>query len=123
MPYTTLREAGTCVRRREIFTGNNIYGRWYSDDSGDHRWYVVFSYGSHFPMYIWDVDTVMWYGNRDRYSSTTSRHQSACAPPHVDAWYDTDMMQKFATFGVVQVTKARMMNAPSVMGVVRDVAA
>lgn len=108
MPYTTLREAGACVRRKEVFTGNNIYGRWDSDNAGVHRRYIVYSYGTHFPMYIWDEDTGLWYGNSDRYSCTTSRHQSACAPPHIAAWYDTARMQQFAVYGVVPVIKARI---------------
>jgi hypothetical protein len=122
MTYTTLREAEQCVRRKEEFTGNNIYARWMYEDKTlpnqelcpmnvEPVRYVVYSYGTHFPMYIWDRDTGMWYGNKDKYSSTTSRHQSACHPPHVDAWYDTAMMEVLARAGMVGATKARVLDA------------
>lgn len=122
MTYTTLREARACVRYRTEFTGNNIYGRWIYDDKTIPNQelcptgavparYVVYSYGTHFPMYIWDGSTGMWYGNKDKYSCTTSRHQSACSPPHVDAWYDTHMMEVLARTGFVGAVKARVIDA------------
>lgn len=107
MPYTTLREAGECVRRKQIFTGNNVYGRWFSDGGSDH-WYVVFSYGTHFPMFLFDMATEQWFGNRERYSRTTSRHQGACSPPHIDHWLDTPDMQRLACSGLRQCLKARL---------------
>lgn len=107
MPYTTLREAGACVRRKEIFTGNNVYGRWFGD-GGPDAWYVVFSYGTHFPMYLYDRSTEQWFGNRDRYSVTTSRHQTACSPPNVHHWLDTTDMQRLVCNGVRGLIKARL---------------
>lgn len=135
MTYTTLREAGALVRRKEEFTGNNVYGRWHYDGDADlpnqkltptgavPSRYVVYSYGTHFPMYIFDAVTEQWFGNLDKYSSTTSRHQSACHPPNVHVWYDTGMMQKIAMFGFVPTVQARLTTAPSMMSVVRDAAA
>jgi len=39
--------------------------------------YVVFSYGSHFPVAVRRRNNdAPWYINTDRYSATTSRHQS-----------------------------------------------
>lgn len=56
--------------------------------------YVVYSYGSHFPMYIFDYKTYQWYGNDDKYSSTTSRHQSYARPRGVEiTYFDTAMMR------------------------------
>ena len=42
--------------------------------------YVVYSYGEHFPMYIYDHQSEMWFGNSDRYSPTTTRHQTLAQP-------------------------------------------
>lgn len=124
--YTTLREAGLLVYRKQEFTGNNVYARWHSSDAEDlpsrHSRYVVYSYDTHFPMYIFDQDTEQWFGNIDTYSPTTSRHQSACHPDRVDYWYDTGMMQKIAMFGLIPTVQARLTTAPSMMGVVREVA-
>ena len=45
--------------------------------------YVVYSYGEHFPIYVYDYQLEMWFGNYDKYSSTTSKHQTM-ARPEVD---------------------------------------
>ena len=45
--------------------------------------YVVYSYGEHYPIYVYDYQLEMWFGNYDKYSSTTSRHQTM-ARPEVD---------------------------------------
>lgn len=126
MTYTNLRDAGRLVRYRDEFTGNNIYARWHSSDADHlperHRRYVVYSYGTHFPMYIYDEDTGMWFGNNDKYSVTTSKHQSACRPDRIDQWFDTGMMQKIAMYGMIEVTMARLLTlAPSMMSVAREV--
>ena len=42
--------------------------------------YVVYSYGDHFPMYVYDYQAKMWFGNSDKYSVTTSRHQTMARP-------------------------------------------
>lgn len=127
MTYTTLRDAGRLVRCRDEFTGNNVYARWHSSDADHlperHRRYVVYSYGTHFPMYIYDADTGSWFGNSDKYSSTTSRHQSACHPPEVHHWFDTGMMQKVAMFGYTPTIMARLTaGAVSMSSVAREVA-
>lgn len=43
--------------------------------------YVVYSYGPHFPLALFDYDAGKWFHNTDKYSSTTSRHFS-----HVGAY-------------------------------------
>jgi len=45
--------------------------------------YVVCSYGEHFPIYVYDYQSEMWFGNYDKYSPTTSKHQTM-ARPEVD---------------------------------------
>ena len=42
--------------------------------------YVVYSYGYHFPMYIYDRQAEIWIGSNDRHSMSTTRHQSHCRP-------------------------------------------
>lgn len=98
MTRPTNRDVGALVAaRREFQTGNKtIYAQWITDQSDPEFYraiYVVFSYGQHFPMYIWDDATMQWYANKDKYSSTTSRHQTHARPPHVDQWFDTEGMQ------------------------------
>lgn len=54
------------------FTGNNIFAMY----SG--KVYVVYSFGRHFPMYA--KIKGKWYGNKDRYSVSTSKHQTQTHP-------------------------------------------
>lgn len=44
------------------------------------RLYVVYSYGTHWPLYIYDVDTGVWFENTSSASRTTSRHRSHARP-------------------------------------------
>lgn len=45
------------------------------------RLYVVYSYGEHWPLYIYDTDMGVWFENTTKPpSSTTSRHHNAARP-------------------------------------------
>tara|TARA_R100001594_G_C3919884_1_gene235452 strand:+ start:266 stop:562 length:297 start_codon:yes stop_codon:yes gene_type:complete len=54
------------------FAGNNTFARW------ENGAYVVYSYGDHFPMYVYRNN--QWYENSDKYSITTSKQQTQCRP-------------------------------------------
>jgi len=69
------KDASQYVNRCESFNGNNTKGARYNDNL-----YVVYSYGHHFPMYVYDYTTREWYENSDKYSPTTSKHQTQCRP-------------------------------------------
>lgn len=69
------RDSKHFVARREIFKANNIFSENYND-----RFYVVYSYGYHFPLWVYDRKELQWYGNSDRYSVTTSKHKSQSRP-------------------------------------------
>jgi hypothetical protein len=82
------------VEKLEVFQGSNTFGKWIkwvTDDKTDEI-YVVYSYGSHFPMYIYDKEQGKWIGNKDKYSRSTTRHQSQLRPSSVGLWYDTEEM-------------------------------
>jgi hypothetical protein len=87
MKRTSNNQARQLVETGQEFNGNNTYARYTSDNC-----YVVYSYGSHFPMYI-RFDGI-WYGNDDKYSVSTSRHQSQLRPSHVHKYVDTNEMQE-----------------------------
>ena len=74
-PRIPNREAKTYVARRTPFMGSNLY----AVHQGDL--YVVYSYGRHFPLAVYDSDTALWYGNSDKYSRSTARHKSHCGHP------------------------------------------
>jgi hypothetical protein len=65
--------------------------------------YIVYSYGVHFPIYIAETaaDVTRWYANADRYSRSTTRHQSQ-AHPHVDTVpMDATAMRTIAQGGLM----------------------
>jgi len=99
------RDARGYVQSRENFTGSNIHGSW--DGSS---LYTVYSYGDHFPMYIWDDEVQRWFGNEDKYSVTTSKHQNQCLPTDREniTWFDTAMMKKISRLGFRGVMAQRV---------------
>jgi hypothetical protein len=69
---TSNKDASKYVDNREPFIGSNTWGEWAGD------MFVVYSYGRHFPMYVWAND--MWIANKDKFSQSTSKHQSQLRP-------------------------------------------
>ena len=72
-------KARPAVQTLSPFTGNNTFGEW----SGSA--YTVFSYGHHFPLFVFKDG--IWYENSDKYSvsatkysQTTSKHRSQLHP-------------------------------------------
>lgn len=68
------RIARVFVRELVPFTGNNLYAE------NRRQLYVVFSYGEHWPLWVYDRTKDRWYENSDKYSSTTSKHKSQTRP-------------------------------------------
>ena len=75
------------VSRCEDFQGSNLFGVHENLNT-----YVVYSYGHHFPIYA-NIGGV-WYGNKGRYSVSTSKHQGQ-ANPGVSGiqWVGTDELK------------------------------
>ena len=102
---TTNRGARQCVANRVAFSNSNkqLYGGWNASVStkyDDGPVYVVYSYGSHFPLYAYHEG--LWYGNSDKYSVTTSRHRTYAHPPVPTQdihWKDTRDMRTLAEGG------------------------
>lgn len=90
MSKTTLNEMSYLVNTHETFEGNSVFAKFVGDGK-----YVVYSYGYHFPMYVWDCNDQVWVGNESKYSTTTSRHQSKCRPRGDIKWVKTDEIRKF----------------------------
>jgi hypothetical protein len=106
------KQARNYVERMEIFKTSN--GTIWSDHNLVANTYTVYSYGEHFPMYVYDYSTGEWYGNKDRYymggkpSVTTSRHQSMTRPHNVAGWYDTATMQRISLHGLTGALAHRL---------------
>jgi hypothetical protein len=75
MPKIANTNARVLVKSRMPFTGSNLYGRWVTDNL-----YVVYSYGEHFPLWIYDDSIAHWLENTSKYSRTTTTHKSRTNP-------------------------------------------
>jgi len=60
------------VQSLKEFKANNIWSEWVDDTR-----YVVYSYNTHWPLFIFDVRTDTWFENA---SVSTSRHKMQCYP-------------------------------------------
>jgi len=95
--YTRIngRLAHQYVSQCKPFKNSNgqLYGHWeaggvaYSDGGGMR--YVVYSYGKHWPLFVWDDETQRWYGNSDKHSVTTSKHRTYAHPRLITNTNDT----------------------------------
>ena len=76
------KDASQYVNKCEEFKGSNTFAEMNINEYYKEKanLYVVYSYGYHFPMYVFDYTTREWYANSDKYSPTTSKHQSQCRP-------------------------------------------
>ena len=105
-------EAGVYVNRKEEFTGSNLYGvtdLHVGNYPNEDKLYAVFSYGYHFPMYIFSYRHQQWFGNSDRYSPTTSKHQTQ-ARPEADniTWLDTHCIKIVLRYGLTPLAALRV---------------
>lgn len=112
-------EAVRLARYRDEFEHSSVEGKWKTiwiqneqtcDFETFGRVYVIYSYGSHFPMYVYDEVTQRWLGNSDKYSRTTSTHQSKYRPSEVAKWFDTTTLRDIVGLGYVRYITNRMEN-------------
>jgi hypothetical protein len=62
------------VYDRKPFKDTNKFARY------EGELYVVYSFGQHWPMFIYDPAAGQWFENEDRFSRTTSKHHTQCYP-------------------------------------------
>ena len=92
MNKTANKDCAPYVTKREEFKGSNLFGEWdrlseYGDISETYTPYIVYSYGRHFPIYLY-LNGV-WYENTDKYSVSTSKHQTQARPEASTVKVDT----------------------------------
>jgi hypothetical protein len=105
------RDARLYVEQRKPFQGSNMYAKWYCPTTAEsvesEGWYVVYSFGDHFPMYVWAEG--VWFENEDKFSRTTSKHMGQCRPPRTTVLLSTAWMKKLATLGYRGIAKQRIL--------------
>jgi len=101
---TPNKHARQYVQQRRNFIGSNMKGHW--EPSGV---YAVYSYGYHFPMWVYDP-AGGWFGNMDKYSRTTSKHQSQTHPDEDIHWLPTQALLYIIKVGFKQVLVNRILH-------------
>lgn len=94
------RDSSKYVSHLKEFRGSNMYAL-HLHGNNKHT-YVVYSYGVHWPMWVYDYGTREWYGMKDKFSRTTSKQQGQSHPDVSDKnihWFDEAMMLKIAAHG------------------------
>lgn len=111
----TNQECREFIRQRVSFLSDHetIFGNWTTDMHGLLR-FRVYSYGGHFPMGVWDDEARCWYVHDDKYSRTTSQHQSIfrsaiAGAPVIEVDFAT--LKQIAWNGVVQHVTQRLVAA------------
>jgi hypothetical protein len=62
--------------------------------------YVVYSYGDHYPMWVYDCISGQWFGNSDQSSKTTQKQKSQTRPSVDDiTMVTTDYLQAMILAG------------------------
>lgn len=79
-------KAKSLVNSRLEFKGSNTFSEWINEC------YIVFSYGYHFPIYVFKNGR--WYANSEKYSVTTSKHQSQLMPSFDLTYLTTSELKK-----------------------------
>ena len=73
------KDLSDAVTALKGFTNNNgtVYAWPLTRQNG---LYVVNSYHSEWPLYVYDSSAERWFGNNSTYSTTSSRHLTQCRP-------------------------------------------
>lgn len=80
------------VVKRIPFKGSNLFAEKHQN------YYVVYSYGYHFPIYMCDEVNARWFENSDKYSCTTSKHQSQAQPYGAITKVDTKELKRLINY-------------------------
>lgn len=67
---TTLKQTVNLIATLQPVKGNSLYSK------DTKKFYIVYSYGEHFPIAVYNSLDDTWLLNEDKYSVTTSKHQS-----------------------------------------------
>ena len=100
MVKTTNYNCRSYVRQCQPFVASHLWGEW------SNGRYMVFSYGQHWPLFVYEQVTNTWYGNQNKYSPTTSRHYSQAHPLVEMVMLSVDDMKAVVRGGSVALIEA-----------------
>lgn len=106
------RDARKFVQQQHPFEGNNIYAtfRTKKNEDGTHTgsWYAVYSYGDHWPLFVYANDT--WFENEEKYGKpTTNKHKTQTHPHCPTVLLSTAWMIRLARDGFDAIAQQRVL--------------
>lgn len=99
------------VKRLQFRTGGALYAEYRKASDGTHM-YVVYSYGEHWPLFVYHDG--VWYENIDRYSVTTSKHRSQAHPHCPTIGVTCEELRRFVSRGLEACPKIERLVAVAV---------
>jgi hypothetical protein len=72
------RDARPYVQKHRPFRGHNTFAE--IRQHGERSYYVVYSYGYHWPMFAYDQTNKYWLENGEKWGPTTSKQHSQLHP-------------------------------------------
>lgn len=76
------RLARPYVQRKEAFKNSNgqLYAEWIIEPAGGFSRYTVYSYGRHWPLFVYVPKVDTWFENKEKFGPTTSKHRTFTHP-------------------------------------------
>jgi hypothetical protein len=111
---TTVGECRQYVDRRVPFhtTNKQLFGYW--APSGV---YAVFSYGQHWPLFVYEPKTTSWFANEDKYGTTTSKHYGKAHPFATPTTkLSCTAMKKLVAVGYTALVEWRLVSGEALKG-------
>ena len=106
-----LDECVELARKKEPFQFNNVFALARLNHSVYPPSYTIYSYGPHYPMYVYDYEACQWIGNNTKSTPTTEKQKRKFQPHTVAHWVDTKTLQTIAAFGLVGACAKRIEEA------------
>ena len=98
------------VQEHKPFRGSNMFAMTFNRGFDNER-YVVYSWGEHFPMFIYTNGC--WFENEDKFSRSTTKHQTQAHPRRPTILLSTYWMKILATDGYHAIAKERILGSPA----------
>lgn len=106
LPRVSNKDARPYVQRREVFTNASytLSASWHEHKKVPH--YVVYSYGEHWPLFVWCNG--VWYENTTKYSASTGRHRTLAHPQCETVKLPLDQIQTLAWGGISDLIRNKL---------------
>jgi hypothetical protein len=101
MIKTSNSNARALVKKCQAFKANNLWAEWVDSMGVPNARYVVYSYDRHWPLFVYDVMTEMWFENASKFGVTTSKHKTQSHPHAATTHLHVEDMIKVASDGAV----------------------